>query len=697
MNNFSHNGKVQFVFAVMFILAGSACGSIKPAEQTTTESIITSDTSSEGINQIITPTDMPISTAEHPAPLKLMGQIGGSSLAVAYQNNLVFLGQGPRLLALDITELDKPKYLGESEVLTGLVQDIQIRGDFAYVVTRNGGLHILNFSDPTQIQLTSEILFPPGGCNALTIEGKYAYLACKPDGFIIVDISNPERPVQKNANLVNRDLVSIANRGQYSYVLDKTQNAVVVMDRSDATNPQPIFILMAQQIPGDTTNPPHFLNLKICGGYLCVTAGSHGLYIFDINNLARPTFIGSYETPAASGLASENFMVYLTDDTEGVILLDISQPEKPRRMGTVHYEGGTFEYSAQSDSGRGMSVKNGIVLVTDLKFGLEILDISTLSNPMRKVRYQPPLPEQITNIEIQENIAYITSEGGGFRIEDISNTSNPTELSYDNEPKNLYSQALTGLAVQDKYAYVTDLHTPLRIYQIDDPANPILVSQLWSNIGPPGAMDIAVSGDIAFLSGLKSLESKYKGIGLWVIDIADRTQPFPIGFVDLPNAAWKLTIIQNYLYAFDIEPDTSQNEPLSLRILDISNLSQPDVLQTIPFEKISPLSGFPSLTGDLILFSHLGHPIRVLETSNPLQPSVLGEFPVFLTSNFVASEPFSTSILNLAGVFQSLKDQTSYSSELASFPREISSFDILNDQIFIAADFQGLYVYQIKP
>jgi hypothetical protein len=78
----------------------------------------------------------------------LLGQIGGSAYAVAVDGQFAYLGQGPRMIVLDISNPAKPNLIGESEVLPGLVQGIQINGKYAYTAVRYGGLYIFDIRDP---------------------------------------------------------------------------------------------------------------------------------------------------------------------------------------------------------------------------------------------------------------------------------------------------------------------------------------------------------------------------------------------------------------------------------------------------------------------------------------------------------------------------------------------------------------------
>ena len=82
--------------------------------------------------------------------LEYVAQIGGVTQAVAIDGSHAYIGVGPRLTILDISNPADPHPIGETDLLGGLVSDIVISSQYAYVVTSGGGnLYIISISDPT--------------------------------------------------------------------------------------------------------------------------------------------------------------------------------------------------------------------------------------------------------------------------------------------------------------------------------------------------------------------------------------------------------------------------------------------------------------------------------------------------------------------------------------------------------------------
>jgi hypothetical protein len=62
-------------------------------------------------------------------PIKLVGQIGGSAQAVAKQGDYVYLGVGPRLVTVDVSNPDEPAVVRQSEPHANLVGELAIGDD----------------------------------------------------------------------------------------------------------------------------------------------------------------------------------------------------------------------------------------------------------------------------------------------------------------------------------------------------------------------------------------------------------------------------------------------------------------------------------------------------------------------------------------------------------------------------------------
>ena len=78
--------------------------------------------------------------------VELVGQIGGVTYAMAVQGTYSYIGVGPRLVILNVSDPSHPTVVGQTGVLPGGVVDVVVEGGYAYVADREGGLFILRFT-----------------------------------------------------------------------------------------------------------------------------------------------------------------------------------------------------------------------------------------------------------------------------------------------------------------------------------------------------------------------------------------------------------------------------------------------------------------------------------------------------------------------------------------------------------------------
>ena len=62
-------------------------------------------------------------------PVTLVGQWGGSCYASAVSGNRAYMGMGPRLGVLDVSNPSNPTVLGMTEVLPGFVRGVAVSGN----------------------------------------------------------------------------------------------------------------------------------------------------------------------------------------------------------------------------------------------------------------------------------------------------------------------------------------------------------------------------------------------------------------------------------------------------------------------------------------------------------------------------------------------------------------------------------------
>ena len=224
-------------------------------------------------------------------------------------------------------------------------------------------------------------------------------------------------------------------------------------------------------------------DVAVSGSYAYVADSSNGLVIIDISNPAVPTLAGSYNTAGyAQDVAVSGNYAYVSktigyDDVFDIV--DISNPAAPTLAGS---------YDALGFNPGGVTVSGSYAYVADYDNGLVIIDISNPATPTLTGSYDTE--GLVMNVAVSSGYAYIADSSNGLVIVDISNPEAPTLAgSYDALGFNP-----GGVAVSGGYAYIADSSNGLIILNIDAPDKGI-PSALLSNTENTATMTEEDNGD----------------------------------------------------------------------------------------------------------------------------------------------------------------------------------------------------------
>ncbi len=158
--------------------------------------------------------------------------------------------------------------------------------------------------------------------NGVDIAGNYAYLAAGNAGLLVVDITNPEKPIEAgfSETLGNPYYVEVANG--YAYVL-----GIFRLEIIDVNDPEkPVRVGAAGSFGANTHG------LAVSGKNAYIGVGSPGLYIVDIEEPTNPQVAGFYDTHGlAQGSDIVSDRIYLADGLGGVLILRVSGITPPNK------------------------------------------------------------------------------------------------------------------------------------------------------------------------------------------------------------------------------------------------------------------------------------------------------------------------------------------------------------------------------
>ncbi|MFQ5459261.1 MAG: hypothetical protein ACE5EL_00550, partial [Anaerolineae bacterium] len=155
------------------------------------------------------------------AEVPIEQQLGGSIWAVALAGVTAYVGVGPRVAALDVTDPGEPRVVAWSRPLPALVTALAVQDDFVYaaagdvMVLGARGEKPLAVVGRARLEVTQYGSFGPFLPEAIAVDGDRAFVV-GPSGLQAVDVSDPTAPVPLWSVAVWG--VDLSARGGYVFV-----------------------------------------------------------------------------------------------------------------------------------------------------------------------------------------------------------------------------------------------------------------------------------------------------------------------------------------------------------------------------------------------------------------------------------------------------------------------------------------------
>ena len=167
-----------------------------------------------------------------------------------------------------------------------MFNQMEIFGNFIFGVGSSGSLSVLNITDPQNPKRLDGISTASGTAYALSIDGDYAYLACRSSGLRIVDIDHPSNLAYIGEYDLDLDWqCDVACASGIVYLLDGYSNLYVI----DVTNPYNPQLIVNVTLNGQGRS------VQVFDDVAYVTT-NNGLYALNISTPSNPFSIGNYSS-----------------------------------------------------------------------------------------------------------------------------------------------------------------------------------------------------------------------------------------------------------------------------------------------------------------------------------------------------------------------------------------------------------------
>lgn len=449
----------------------------------------------------------------------------------------------------------------------------------------------------------------PAEPSEMVIAGTYAYLypMGTDSAFRVLDISDPLHPVLMGAADVKRAW-STRLHACDRYACLTMGGKLVVIDTSDPMAPQVTATLDVDAKDVYTTATAAFV------------ATGDGLAIYDMTDLTDPTLISTTDLAGALCVASE----------------------------------GSFAYVGQ-------------VSQNDMKFGVQIIDVSNLNNPLKNGFIETKIIEGSTTflknpqrLVVQQDMLTIDCQESGILLffADVSNPDSPDLKGHLRFDEGQFPST-QSLAMSLPYLYVATGATAKGLIKINisDPANPVIeqmiqepwdvlhvysdeqrlyaasAERLWIYEFPEPTRPVLLGSDPAW-GGLIHIyvQGQYTyGVRqdtLYILNTSDPGNMFRVGDYPSTMAGELRRVMVREGYAYLLNND--RNNP-ALEIIDVTDPNNPvlTVTYTLPAEgRALYVDG--SLSAAIVAYGGEGtdHGMLMIDIQDPANPVLLSTTPV---------------------------------------------------------------------
>lgn len=377
------------------------------------------------------------------------------------------------------------------------------------------------------------------------------------------------------------------------------------------------------------------------GEHLYLAGAELGVAVFDVSDPLHPRPIGTadpsfgfaYTAAVRDGRllvgsigASGNFLS---------MLVDVADPAEPRATPLVEQapfdwllgDGGyafalgagfqVYDVSDPAHAGVVASASDDLVAARGLIVGHSLYLFGTYAMPIWNIA-SPTAPVWVRDaaVDTLSVVAVTMTSAGAFELDadgrgtlfDVSNETHPEPIARTDARG---SASALGGAMTARHAYIADSAFGLRVASLTlDPIANVAIG-LDDPPAAPGALDVALEGDLAYVTGYDALHA---------IDVSDPAHPVEIGHLRTP---WLQDIVVSGNRAYATAPPD-----FSIHVYDLTDPEEMRELGAIAIDNPVDIA----LRGDRLYAASAGGfdsggGLRIVDVSDSAHPVEIGVYP----------------------------------------------------------------------
>ena len=269
--------------------------------------------------------------------------------------------------------------------------------------------------DPTRIQ------HPENQEQAVHAMYGYIYVVDRFEGLILVQAGtlldgNPlnnflERSLTFNPQNILRGARGITIAGTFAYVC--CDAGLVVISLEDPKHPQ-----VTEVVGQDALHNPKAVQVQFRYGFVC---DDEGIKVLDVTQLAHPKVVSSLELAEANSIYLARTFAYVAAGSQGLAILDITNPEQPR-IDQVFNAGGCI--NDLRDVKLGITNASEFAYLADGVNGLKVVQLTSPETPGSPGFSPLPLPELVATYKLAGGGCALTISKGLDRDRAVDESGN---------------------------------------------------------------------------------------------------------------------------------------------------------------------------------------------------------------------------------------------------------------------------------
>lgn len=347
----------------------------------------------------------------------------------------------------DISNPNSPSFVSHFDT-AGRTWDVLKKDNYLYLADQVGGMKILDISTPATPVLIGTIptIASHGDTNSISIQGNTLIATDYLQGIKVIDISNPATPMLlqtwERYGAIRSD--GLAIKGNIAFIASSYGASIISLEISDPSNP----VYLDEYFIGTAGT----YGVQVKDNLLFVGAGPDGLYAFDITD---PADIKLWDTHSPGGWA---VAVHLQDDyifvTNNISIEILKINNLTNQLDYV------TQYTFIGKSSAFSSYHNGLIFAPTATNGLDIIDVSDPTTPILRATIAAENNINISAVDPDTGILYLSDGNKGIKSYDVSNPSNPIQLMTFADVKSVFSMNFISgkLIISNKaYGYLLDV------------------------------------------------------------------------------------------------------------------------------------------------------------------------------------------------------------------------------------------------